>query len=97
VVQKQAETSSALAIVNRALDLYSADFERQLEQSRRELTEAQQEHLQNKAEAASNLYLAMASFGLFLCIVFLSIFIRIERNLRHLESCARESRSSLMT
>ncbi len=66
-------------------------------QPRRELRQARQGHLQDKADAARNLYFALAAFGLFLLIVFLSIFIRIERNLRHLEQGARAPRDGLLT
>ncbi|MFZ5562096.1 MAG: hypothetical protein ACOY41_11360 [Pseudomonadota bacterium] len=96
-LQKQAAASTALDVVNRVLDLYTEEFNRQLEASQAEISQARQEHLQDKADAARNLYFALAAFGLFLLIVFLSIFIRIERNLRHLERGARAPRDGLLT
>lgn len=96
-LQKQAAASAALDVVNRVLDLYTEEFNRQLEASQAEISQARQEHLQDKADAARNLYFALAAFGLFLLIVFLSIFIRIERNLRHLERGARSPRDGLLT
>jgi len=85
-IEDLAKNTSALDVVNQMLNTFTEEFNAKIEAERERISTAQQEHIQAKAESASNLYLAGACFGLFLLIVFLSIFIKIERNLRHLET-----------
>lgn len=84
-VESMALKSSALDIANNLLNLYAEEFNAQIQAEHERINKEQQEHLQAKAESANNIYLAAGCFGMFLLIVFLSIFIKIERNLRHLE------------
>ena len=80
-----ASQSSAIDVVNNALKSFNAQFDKQLAEKDARYVAEQEKHLQNKAEAMQSLYIAAGAFGMFLLIVFLSIFIRIERNLRNLE------------
>jgi len=80
-----AKQSSPLQIVNRLLNVFVEQFDSQIEQTNAANIARQQEHLERKAEGQQSIYFAGAAFGSFLMIVFLSIIIRIERNLRHLE------------
>lgn len=70
----------------RVIDRFESEFNRQLDAHKRGEEEKVLEHEQKRAEGMQSLYMAGAAFGAFLLIVFLSIFIRIERNLRHLEA-----------
>lgn len=63
---------------------YKADFDRQVAEVDAANQRAQLDHAANKAESIQRLYVAGVAFVGFLLIVFLSIAIRIERNLRPL-------------
>lgn len=80
-----AANSSTLEVVNTALNRFTEEFARQKQKGEAELAVKQARFLERRAQGMQSLYLAAASFGAFLLIVFLSIFIRIERNLRNLE------------
>lgn len=80
-----ARKSSAVDVVNQLLNIFSEEFNSQIQAEEDRIAAANIEHSLAKVESASNLYFAAACFGMFLLIVFLSIFIKIERNLRHLE------------
>lgn len=84
-IESLAKSTSSVDVVNHILNTYTAEFKSKLQAEHDKINEEKLQHAQAKAESATNLYLAGASFGLFLLIVFLSIFIKIERNLRHLE------------
>lgn len=64
------------------LDTYGAEFDRQAEEAEAANEKRQAEHVAEKAESLQQLYIAGVAFLAFLLIVFLSIIIRIERNLR---------------
>ena len=68
--------------IDRIVNSFTEEFNRQIVETEEKNREAQEAHLAEKAQAQQNLYLAVAAFGIFLLIVFLSIIIRIERNLR---------------
>lgn len=84
-IEDLAKNTSALDVVNQMLNTFTEEFNAKIQSEHERISTAQQNHILAKAESASNLYLAGACFGLFLLIVFLSIFIKIERNLRNLE------------
>jgi hypothetical protein len=84
VIAKAAETS-AVAVVDRLLRVFTEQFDTQVERNATENQARQQAYLEKKAEGLQSLYMAGGAFAAFLMIVFLSIIIRIERNLRHLE------------
>lgn len=67
------------------LDNYTASFNSQIDQVNAKNAAAHQKYLDERAEGMQGLYYAGAAFGIFLAVVFLSIIIRIERNLRNLE------------
>ena len=77
--------TSAGDVVDQMINIFTTQFEADLNAEYERASEAREAQAQAKADAANSLYLAGASFALFLLIVFLSIFIKIERNLRHIE------------
>lgn len=81
-VVEVASPENVFVIVNQTLDSFDDRFSDLLqeEESRRNMERAQ--FMQDKAGAMQNLYIAGGAFGAFLIIVFISIFIKIERNLR---------------
>ena len=85
-VIKTAQTTSALDVVNKALKLFTQKFNEQIKDENAKFVAEQQKYIKKKAEGMQSLYVAAGAFVAFLLIVFLSIIIRIERNLRHLEN-----------
>ena len=85
-VIKMAQTTSALDVINTALNIFTQNFSKQIEEENAKFATKQQEYIEKKAEGMQSLYVAAGAFVSFLMIVFLSIIIRIERNLRHLEN-----------
>jgi hypothetical protein len=83
-----AKEASALDVVNRLLNAFTEQFEEQVEKNATENQAKHQEYIEKKAEGQQSLYIAAGAFVAFLMIVFLSIIIRIERNLRHLDRAA---------
>ncbi|WP_075881946.1 hypothetical protein [Vreelandella massiliensis] len=79
-----ADSQNLIDIVNEVLDDFDRQFDQALSAEDRRRNQAQREHAQGKVEGMQSLYIAGGTFGAFLFIVFLSIFIKIERNLRHL-------------
>jgi hypothetical protein len=75
-------------VVDRMFNAFAEEFDRQVKETNDRNEELQAEYLSRKAEAQQNLYVAAGTFGVFLLIVFLSIIIRIERNLRPQASAA---------
>lgn len=84
-IESLAKNSSGIDVVNQLLNTFTEAFNAQIEEEQEKINTAKQEHMQAKAESSSNLYIAAGCFGMFLLIVFLSIFIKIERNLRNLQ------------
>lgn len=80
-----ARQSSATEVVINALSAYNESFHKQLAENEAKYAEEQQKHLEKKADSMMSLYIAAGAFGMFLMVVFLSIFIRIERHLRNLD------------
>lgn len=93
-VVNTARHTSALDVVNNALNTFTEKFNKQVEAANAEKERKQQEYLNDKAEGMQSLYYAAGAFGAFLMIVFLSIIIRIERNLRNLERLPEEEKST---
>ena len=73
-------------VLGKALTAFTEEFNSQIEKVNAENAAKQVEYSQKKAAGIQSLYIAAAAFGAFLIIVFLSVIIRIERNLRHLEN-----------
>lgn len=72
-------------MVDAIIGKYAAQFQRQLAELKAKEAERQLAQAEKKAEATMKLYMAGGAFGLLLLVVTLSIFIRIERNLRPLD------------
>ena len=85
-VNNAAQSTSPLDVVNKALNLFTQKFNAQIEKANAEHAAKQREYVEKKADGMQSLYVAAGAFVAFLLIVFLSIIIRIERNLRHLEN-----------
>ena len=85
-VIKTAQTTSSLDVINKALNLFTQNFNEQIKKENAKFIAEQQKYIEKKSEGMQSLYVAAGAFVAFLMIVFLSIIIRIERNLRHLEN-----------
>lgn len=72
-------------LLNRLVETFTDEFDQQIKTTESQNQARQQEYLEKKAEGQQSLYIAGGAFAAFLMIVFLSIIIRIERNLRYLE------------
>ena len=84
-IESLARNTSAIDVVNQVLNTYTEEFNGKIDAEHKRISDARDDHLQAKADSVRNLSLAGACFGLFLLVVFLSVFIKIERNLRNLE------------
>ncbi|SMF02100.1 hypothetical protein [Pseudogulbenkiania subflava] len=84
-VIRSASEAAPFDVVNRIMENYVTSFNQQIDAVNAKNAQAQQKYLDDKAEGMQSLYYAAGAFGTFLMIVFLSIIIRIERNLRNLE------------
>ncbi len=85
-VIKLAKETSALDVIGEVMDAYGDQFQEQVDKAKEGHEEKLSAYHTEKAEGMLNLYMAGAMFAVFLSIVFLSLIIRIERNLRHLET-----------
>lgn len=88
-VTKLAKVEAPVEIVDKAMDFYTLEFAAQVEEEKRSALYEQEMHAARKVEATQSLYIAAGAFGTFLMIVFISIIIRIERNLRYLENVSK--------
>jgi predicted RNase H-like nuclease (RuvC/YqgF family) len=84
-IEEIAINSDPLDFVGKFFVTFTEEFDRQVQAEQDRVHKEQQEYIQTKAKSINNLYIAAASFGIFIIVVFLSIFIKIERNLRCLE------------
>lgn len=75
---------SPVDVVNDALSTYEAAFEKRVKDRSQAQIDAAAEEARNKATAMTQLYMAGAVFGSFLLLVFISLLVKIERNLRAL-------------
>lgn len=89
-ILKSASASEPTNTVNQVLDSYTSSFNAQIEEVNAKNASVQQQYVQEKTDGLQSLYYAAGAFGSFLMIIFLSIIIRIERNLRNLERLPRE-------
>lgn len=84
-VVEKTKTTPAIDIVNAAANTFTLEFLKKMEGEDKAIKEQQAKYAVEKIEATSKLYMAAGAFAAFLLIVFLSIFIKIERNLRKLD------------
>lgn len=83
-IAEAAKEGGAIDMVNRLTQSFVERFNSAIEAAQAEQEQRRAEHLAAKAKAEQQLYVAAGTLGGFFLIVFLSIAIRIERNLRHL-------------
>ena len=69
-------------VAESVIESYAREFNQQVKDTQTKNDAAQAKYLAEQHRAQQSLYAAAAGFGVFLLIVFLSIVIRIERNLR---------------
>ncbi len=81
-VIEKAKNSDPSDVVEEAFYIFNDLFKKQIEDQKAEYQVKQQEYIMNKANATLSLQIAAATFSAFLLIVFLSVIIKIERNLR---------------
>lgn len=86
----EASATDPFSVVQVVIESYNQDFSAQLDATETENAEKMAEYETDKAESQQAIYVAGATFLAFLLIVFLSIFIRIERNLRCIEVLANK-------
>jgi hypothetical protein len=84
-VAEQAKTGSPFMVASQVVDAYSEEFTAESKKVSEELMSHQQDQAMNEAERTQNLTMAAGAFALFLSVLFLSLVIKIERNLRNLE------------
>ncbi len=76
------DQNPAVYIINKLLTKYRDKFETSVNTQRKANARAIARHANAQANALISLYAAMGSFAIFILVVFMSIFIKIERNLR---------------
>lgn len=80
----RAQATAATKVVDQTIDAYRSAFQASIDEHEAKIHEAQADYEVGQVKAMNSLYWALGSMGAFLTIVFLSILIKIERNLRHL-------------
>jgi hypothetical protein len=86
VIVEKAYKESPLAVVEEVVETYTQMFDQTLEQAKEAQNAQQMEQMAAKANSTMRMYVAAGVFGIFLLVIFLSIVIRIERNLRTIAS-----------
>lgn len=80
------EQNAVVRVINKLLSQYRDNFEASLNEQRKKNAAAIERHAKAQANALISLYAAFGSFATFMLVVFMSIFIKIERNLRPIAS-----------
>lgn len=75
---------SPLVVVNDVLNAYNKMFNQKVAEATEKRDAAAAEHMEAAASAATRMYVAGTLFGAFLLVIFLTVAIRIERNLREI-------------
>ena len=88
---------SPIGIVNDVLGTYVRLFAEKIEKKAQEKAQAELDEVTRKATAMTQIYIAGAAFGAFLLLVFISIVVKIERNLRALTPVARVTEAGPLT
>ena len=73
---------SPFLVVDEVVDTYTKMFNQKLVDAKEKRDAKEMEQLQAKAGSTMKMYVAAGVFGIFLLVIFLSIVIRIERNLK---------------
>ena len=88
VVEEEPYKESPLVVVDEVLTAYNKMFNQKLAEAKEKQGAAAVEHMEAKIGATMRMYIAAGLFGAFLLVIFLTIAIRIERNLRQIASRA---------
>ena len=88
VVEEKPYKESPFLVVDEVLTAYNTMFNRKLAEATEKQGAAAAEHMEAKASATMRMYVASGLFGTFLLVIFLTIAIRIERNLRDIAARA---------
>jgi hypothetical protein len=81
--------SSPYMVVSSVIDAYSEEFTAESRKVSDDLMNHDQTQAMKEAERSQNLYVAAGAFAMFLSVLFLTLVIKIERNLRNLEPTQR--------
>lgn len=92
--QEPAFKVSPIDVINGVLNKYVSAFSDLVKQREQAKEDAVAAGIQSKGEMMTQLYVAGGLFGAFLCLVFISIVVKIERNLRVLTVPAAVGRDS---
>lgn len=92
-IQERATNSTPVEVVNELLNAYTQAFREQVTAEEERIAKEQDKAMERQAAAIRFLTAAGVCFGIFLAIVFLSIFIKIEVNLRNLATAVSQGRS----
>lgn len=82
VYQEQPFKESPFKIVGEVIESYTAHFDKLISDARDEKMQREAENIEKKASGMYMLYIAFGLFGTFLLVIFMSILVKIERNLR---------------
>lgn len=88
VAQEKPYKESPFVVVEEVLTAYNKMFNKKLDEAREKQVTAAAEHMDAKVSATTRMYIAAGLFGTFLLVIFLTIAIRIERNLREIAARA---------
>jgi hypothetical protein len=88
LVEEKPYKESPFAVANEVLTAYNKMFNQMLAEARDKQNAAAVEHMEAKVNATTRMYVAAGLFGTFLLVIFLTIAIRIERNLRDIAARA---------
>ncbi|HEU4983434.1 MAG TPA: hypothetical protein VFT88_12195 [Acidobacteriaceae bacterium] len=84
VLASYSSPDQVFQILGKAIGAFDTDFTKQVTKQQAERDTERQEAIAEKAEGLQLIYIAAGCLGTFLLVVFLFIFIRIERSLRNL-------------
>lgn len=88
VVEEKPYKESPFVVVDEVLTAYTKMFDQKLAEASEKQSAAAAEHMEAKVSATMRMYIAAGLFGTFLLVIFLTIAIRIERNLREIATRA---------
>jgi hypothetical protein len=86
---------SPIGVVNDTLTTYTKLFNQKVQNRERANEQAITDEIERKATAMTQLYVAGGAFGAFLFLVFISIVVKIERNLRVLTISEKPATESI--
>jgi hypothetical protein len=84
IVADKPYNESPFVVVDEVFTAYNKMFNQKLVEAKEKQGAADNEHMETKANAMTRMYIAGGVFGTFLLVIFLTIAIRIERNMREI-------------